>query len=187
MGIWQDVPGWLTEAEGTRLRELAVRKNVLEIGAFKGRATVAMGQVSHTITVVDHFRGDGYVGQTCPATLEGQWRDELAAAGGVIERTILMRGCFREVLPQLTPDNFGLIYFDADHTGEATKWALDWMCQNGLQKGQAVALHDYEPDGLPQYKEASDWIDVFANGFKSAAYPVAFEVVDRLAILRRVD
>jgi hypothetical protein len=39
---WTDVRGWLTEADGQKLQELAAGKTVLELGSSCGRSTCAI-------------------------------------------------------------------------------------------------------------------------------------------------
>src|SRR5258708_4656047 len=42
----EEVCGWLTDAEGRKLAELAADKRVLEIGSCEGRSTICMAQVA---------------------------------------------------------------------------------------------------------------------------------------------
>jgi hypothetical protein len=57
-----DVRGWLTEAEGRKLQELAIGKTVLELGSYCGRSTCAMAWTAARIVAVDWDFGDEQAG-----------------------------------------------------------------------------------------------------------------------------
>ena len=52
---WQEIDGWLTEAEGICLQRYGKDKRCLEIGAYKGRSSVALAQVAREVISVDPF------------------------------------------------------------------------------------------------------------------------------------
>lgn len=135
---------------------------------WHGRSTVCLAAASRSLLSVDHFRGDGFAGgyDTLSPFLK------TAEKYGLRERMGLLIGDLHRVLPQLDPRAFDLFFYDADHTGETTAFALDWA----MQSVSTVAIHDYSP--LPQYAGAVAAIDHYA---RESGRPL--RVVDTLAIL----
>lgn len=54
--------GWLTANEADELRRLAQGRTVLELGAWKGRSTVVLAQVSQYLVSIDKHEGISEVG-----------------------------------------------------------------------------------------------------------------------------
>lgn len=160
--------GWLTDAEFEELRRLARGKRVLEIGAWKGRSTVALAQSAEHVVSIDHFRGDGYTGAafTLPEFVQNLDHHHVRS------RVTLIVGDMVDALMVCRPD-FNLIFYDADHTGAATRHALSWI---GDDAHCAVAVHDYSP--APQYRDAVAEIDAFADRTGRA-----IRLVDTLAVM----
>src|SRR5690606_33397197 len=105
MNRWHNIDGWLTHSEGAELQRLAGGRDVLEIGAWHGRSTVAMALTAHRVFSVDHFRGDGYTnGAPNIATFLAN-----LATHGVAPAVTTLAGEQRDILPKLRGD-FGLVF-----------------------------------------------------------------------------
>ncbi len=170
MKHWTEIQGWLSEAEGGELQMLAAGKTVLEVGAWKGRSTICLASVANHVVTVDHFKGDGYTGAAF--TLPDFVRT--LADHDCRDRVTPIVGGQRDVLPLLCGHRFALIFYDADHTGEETQFALRWASRFPWAR---VAVHDYDPR-QPQYTDAIAAVDDFAR-----ASGRALRVVDTLAVL----
>jgi hypothetical protein len=72
------VDGWLTPDEGQALMNLAHGAVVLELGAYRGRSTIALASVAKRVVSVDWHRGDPAVGNS--DTL-GRFMANVEAAG----------------------------------------------------------------------------------------------------------
>lgn len=148
--------------------ECAAGRDVLEIGMWKGRSTVAMAATARSVVSIDHFRGDGYTG---PAnTLPECWQNLIDHE--VRNRLTMMVTPYAMGLPLINASRFGLIFYDADHTYEATRDAFRLLVPD-MRLGSHLAVHDYEP-GYPGVQLAVADVE---------HYFVRMQVVDRLAIL----
>lgn len=136
---WQDIDGWLSEAEGRILASLATGQHVLEIGTYKGRSTACMAVVAQRVVSVDHHRGDDRTGRgnTVAAFLTNM------EAAGVSERVLSIVADAAFVGRYLAHDAFGLVYIDDDHSFDSvlasTKLAL-----MKLESGGTIAWHDWD-------------------------------------------
>lgn len=64
-------PGWLSPADVAELTRLAAGRTVLELGAWKGRSTVALARVARYVVSVDRHRGiEGHDADSLPEYLE---------------------------------------------------------------------------------------------------------------------
>ena len=139
---WQDVEGWLTEDEGNTLRTLALGKTVLELGAFKGRSTVAMAEVAKLVVSVDWHKGDDRVGHNDTAH---EFLANLDACG-VREKVVAVVGRIELVATLLAQDRFDLVFIDDDHS-EATGRSLDFAMDVVRDRG-VIAMHDWSLLGV---------------------------------------
>lgn len=172
MPDWRDVQGWLSESEGAELQRLAAGLTVLEVGCWKGRSTVCLAQAAARVVSVDHFAGDEYAGRafTLPEAVE------TVAALDVRGCVTLVAGAFADVVPLLRLERFGLFFYDADHTYQATADALAAIL-GGASPSAPVAVHDYDP-AQPVWADCIRAVDEAAR-----RHGRAVRVVDRLAIL----
>lgn len=169
-----DIQGFLTEAEGAALQEVTKGKVVLEVGTWKGRSTAFMAEVAKEVWTVDHFFGDEWAGKafTLPDfvnTLHGMAHRD---------RVRVLIGNHREMLDRLNLSRFDVLFYDGDHSGKETEWALDlWVSRNrrGFDPATTVCVHDYGHPHMPQVKTTVDkWAEVFQFTIRT---------VDQLAIL----
>ena len=131
---YQSVPGWCSDIEAAALQAAADGRRVLEIGTWKGRSTIAMAATAESILAVDHFEGDGFAGKSNPSH---ETLDRFAPYSEVIAVCVADWRIVRELLD---PSRFDLIYYDADHTYEATADFLDWAAT----LGKPLAIHDVD-------------------------------------------
>lgn len=175
--IEPELDGWLSDKEFTELRRLATSRTVLEIGSWKGRSTIALVETAKHVVAIDHFAGDGYTNKAPPDLLQ-QFVTNLDARG-LRDKVTLIVGDMRNILPALRASEFDLIFYDAEHSGESTRFALNWAA--GVKRSAVVAVHDYN-HGYEHYREAAEAIDEFAKNMGRK-----IRLVNVLAILDPVE
>lgn len=124
---------------------------------------------SHVVSV-DWFRGDEYTGPafTLPEAYANLYKYN------ALDNVTLCVGNFMSFLSWLKLADFGMAFYDADHTYETTAAALSVLLRsiNG-----PVAVHDYDPK-QPMWVDAIRAVDEAAR-----AYDRRIRVVDRMAVL----
>jgi hypothetical protein len=135
-----DAASATTEEECEALFRLATGKRVLEVGVWKGRATIAMAQSARVVHAVDWFMGDRHTGETF---IFPEFYANLRRYGA-LGKVVIHWGTFEEVLPLFADDVFDFAFLDGFHTYEATKEVYDWV--NPL--ANVLAFHDYGRDEL---------------------------------------
>lgn len=169
--IFPSVEGWLSDAELTELQRLARGVDVLEIGCWKARSTVALSHVARHVWSIDTFTGDDWTGRalTLPEALQN------LIDSGVRDRVSLLCGDVRDLLPVFDPFGFGLMFYDAAHDYETTAWALRLFHQRSGFCG-SIAVHDYDHNS--NHAGVRRAVDEFCDRVEMAA-----TVVDRLAVI----
>ena len=118
---WRDVPGWLEEYEAAALQELARDKDVLEIGSYCGRSTLALAETARLVFALDWHLGDADVGSRDTV------QDFLTNIAPVRHKVCLLMGRVEDVGPKLAGP-FGMVFIDGSHRREQvvhdTKLAL---------------------------------------------------------------
>jgi hypothetical protein len=151
--------GFLSQKEADALMDLAAGKTVLEMGAFRGRSTVAMALSAKSVTSVDWHEGASEIPQY-GSTLE-QYRKNIAPYPNV-EPIV---GRFEDVLPAMKGREFDLVFVDGEHSKESVirdmKLAIAF-------KPDVIAVHDW---GLFEVTEGLETFGVAPE-----------KVVDTLAI-----
>lgn len=149
-----DVTGWLTEAEGRKLAELAQGKTVLEIGSYCGRSTICMAQTAKHVDAVDPFDGRATPNQR--DTFD-EFSENIKRYG-VRDRISAYRGASSYTVP-LMSTRFDLAFIDGAHDYhsvlEDAKLAASKLKPDGL-----LVFHDYarDPDIDPGVTAAVDAI-----------------------------
>lgn len=133
---WLDIDGWLTREEGDALRLLAVGADVLELGSYKGRSTVAMAEVARHVTAVDWHRGDAGCGRA--NTLQAFIANMLAH--GVADQVSAI--VCRVDQAEFPPASFDLAFIDDDHEGDAPLVATR-LALRCVRPGGVIAWHDW--------------------------------------------
>ena len=140
---------------------------MLELGTFRGRATFALARSAELVWTVDWHQGDQY----------GVPSDSLGIFAQGLERhphrsrIVAVVGSFDQVLPQLLPGRFDVVFCDAAKQGDALRWELEQALRQ-LRAFGDLALHDWGR------WEVSDQAARLGLG--------APEVVDSLAVWRGV-
>lgn len=176
---YRTISGYMHHDEAEELQDLARDRFVLEIGCFQGRSTIAMAHTAREILTVDHFVGDDFVGEinTRAAALENLDNFELLKSGKV--RLLLSDGfaAFRYLDLSL----FDFIFYDADHTYEATKQFLE-LAEGCPEAGCPIAVHDYGHPDAARFAGVAQAVDEFVErkGF-------SFRLLHTLAILGELE
>lgn len=132
-----DVAGWLSEAEGRALGELAAGRLVLELGSCQGRSTICLAQTARCVHSVDGHRGDAHAGrQHSLLPLLANLRRY-----GVRRRVVMHIGRFGQVLPVLAPV-FDLVFIDGRHDARSVQHDTE-VAGRLLRRGGVLAWHDY--------------------------------------------
>lgn len=132
-----DVAGWLTEAEGAELAELAAGKHILEIGSYCGRSTICLAQKAISVHAVDTFdgRATDLPGNTLRTFQENVRRF------GVGDRVSPVKGTSSQVVPGL-PQVFDVVFIDGAHDYESVRTDTR-LAISVLKPGGLLAFHDY--------------------------------------------
>ena len=165
---WKDIEGFMDPLEGAELQRLARNRNVLEIGVWKARSTIAMVATAKHIVAVDHFHGDDFAGHANTGTVAWTNLCETKAR----DRVTLIIGDISHIRDLLDGREFGLIHYDADHTFEATASFL----QSIQLEGCPIAVHDYDQN--PNHAGVRKAVDEFVM-----ATGRTIQIIKRLAIL----
>lgn len=149
-----ELQGYMSDVEIYELLCLAKDATVLEIGAWKGRSTLAMATVAKKVYTIDHFRGDDFAGR---GHFLPEFCRNIEASG--VKNVFPLVGPQEAILPMLKHGKFDFLFYDADHTAEATRFALD-IFREMAWCGATVAVHDYDPH-YPQYAGVIAEVDEF--------------------------
>ncbi len=169
---YRHAAGWLTEPEAEALQAIAKDKTVLEVGTWKAKSTIAMAATAFHVVTVDHFAGDGFAGVGNPGTQA--WENIVKAEAQ--ERVTMMFTPWEIAQRYLAWDQFGVVFYDGDHTLEATKRFLELAVDNTYAHEAIIAVHDY--DTKPQHWGCRHAVDEFV-----ATYGYRFALHDTLAVL----
>lgn len=161
-----DVAGWLREAEGKKLAELAAEKRVLEIGSYCGLSTICMARTAAQVQAVDYFDGRGT--PEPQDTLE-QFEKNLTRYG-VRDKVQIRHPAASHLIEECD-----LIFLDGAHDRESVqadiKKYLPFLSEGGL-----IAFHDYDEPCHPGVTEAVD--ELLAAGGELV------DVTEKLAVVR---
>lgn len=142
-----DVEGYLSEEEGTLLYLMAaldVPENgvIVELGTYKGRSAICLGQSGRDVHCVDHFEGEANVGAAHFDHIAGGYFDEACRN---FERYNLTP--FIHQYDSLTaaagfaPESVDLLFVDAAHD-ELSVRADFAAWTSRVKPGGIVAFHD---------------------------------------------
>lgn len=164
--------GFLTIDEGRALTRYAMGHRAIEVGVWKGRSTAAIAIGAEHVLAIDTFLGDDDTGRahTLPEAFHN------VEVSGMLSRITLVCGNFFDLLPCLDLGAFGFAHYDADHSGDCTRRALQVF--TALPPSAVLAMHDYDPAQFPHVVDA---VDTYGA---SLGWRIA-EIVDRMAFLQR--
>lgn len=147
------VSGFLHPVELEKLAELAINREVLEIGSFMGLSAWGMAITAKSLLCVDTFRANSAGQQQMPyfTTYEAfqkatvRYRNVTAFLGT------------SEEAARAIHDRFGMIFLDAMHTYEDVRDDIQrWWPR--LNPGGWMVFHDYGHADFPGVKRAVDEI-----------------------------
>lgn len=164
LDIAHDCKGFLDEAEGLRLYELAREHSglgpLVEIGSYCGKSSVYIGTAAResggNLICVDHHRGneeqqrgqqfhdpDLYDAEAERLDSLGQLRRTLSRAG--LEDTAVVMVTSSRLASELCGGSFGMVFIDGGHSFEAAR--TDYECwAHRVAPGGILAIHDLFPD-----------------------------------------
>jgi hypothetical protein len=126
--------GWLPDNEVAELQRLAKGRTVLELGAWKGRSTVALSQVAHYVVSVDRHQG-------IPGHDDDSLPDYLSSVR-ILSNVAIVVAEFDRFCPLLC-DYFDLVFIDGDHDADSverdTRTALEHTTLSAN-----LAFHDWD-------------------------------------------
>ena len=176
--------GWCTGAEQAELARLAEGRYVLEIGGWQGLSTIALARAADFVVTLDHWQGDADTERVAgPHTREQllpRWLANIHTAG-LAAKVAPFCGVLGDVLTLLDPRHFGLIFYDADHDADSTRFALDWAWPGMVERAAmglptTIAVHDFKPQNQ-RYAETNATILEWASRHR-----LEMQRVDSLAI-----
>ena len=129
--------GWLEEGEAAELQRLAAGKTVLELGAWKGRSTVALASVASYVVSVDYHRG--IVDRPGVDSLP----DYLASVRG-LDNVAIVIAPFERVVP-LFDSFFDFCFIDGSHDEDSVYRDTTLAREHVVGP---VALHDWDLEGV---------------------------------------
>lgn len=165
-GFPRDVPGWLTEAEGSELSRIATGKDVLEIGSYCGKSTICMAQTATSVTCVDYWDGRG---TAVPANTWDSFKRNVRDYG--VDHNV------KTLNPDAMPptESYDVVFIDGDHAKESVKAdiskAIGSLRQDGL-----IVFHDYKSEQDPGVTAA-------VNEFIESGAELVYSV-ETLAVVR---
>lgn len=138
-----EIPGWMSAFELRWLAEQAkTRRRIVEIGAWRGRSTRALGDsTSGVVWVVDDWSGAGWdYGEDLLNVRERFFENtrDLFAIGRVVSIETSSEIASRV----LRDDHFDMIFIDGDHSYDAVKRDIK-LWSPLLARGGLLCGHDY--------------------------------------------
>lgn len=137
---WRKVDGWLTDAEGEALANLARGLVVVELGSWKGRSTVCMAATALSITACDTFRGDEHTG---PSATLGDFLANTRDCPNVVAIT----ADFNHGLLSVPSQSADLVFIDGQHDS-ASAYRDAMIARRILKPGGTVAFHDFNASSV---------------------------------------
>lgn len=145
------ITGFMHPAELEKLAELAVGKDVLEIGSFKGLSAWAMGIGASHVTACDSFKANsaGQVQLPHLTTLD----DFSQAVSRYSHVTVHVMTSAQAA--EVIQEDFDMIFLDAMHTYEDVKADIArWWPR--VREGGIFVMHDYRHWDFPDVERAAD-------------------------------
>lgn len=134
----EQVPGWLTRAEGELLWQRAAGLPVLELGTAAGRATVCLAQSADRVLSVD--RND--------QSEAAEWVRRF----GYADRVEFQRG---DVTSVPAGHRYGLVFVDTGHDAASVERDIGIALRH-LAPGGVLAFHDYPDPSWPDVRRVVD-------------------------------
>lgn len=133
--------GWLTVEEAEQLALLARDRNVLELGAWKGRSTVLLaGSAKHVVSVDRHTGIPGHGGDSL---------DEYLGNVRGLPNVSVVVSDFQTFVPLL--GRFHLAYIDGDHD----EYSVYRDSRLARPHADVLAFHDWD---FPEVRAGAAWL-----------------------------
>lgn len=145
------VEGFLHPDEFEKLVELAVNREVLEIGSFKGLSAWGMAIVAKSVCCVDTFKANSAGQQQMKELTTYQ---DFTNATWRFTNVARFVGTSEEAWP-FVPGDFDMIFLDAMHTRiDVQEDIRRWWPR--LRIGGVFVMHDYRHSDFPGVEQAAD-------------------------------
>lgn len=140
---WSEVDGWLLTDEALLLQEVAKGARVLELGAWKGKSTLALASTAKHVVTVDTFRGDADTGE---ADTLGEFLANVRRSGlhGRIEEVV---STIEAAAPEIRRRRFEVVYIDASHDAESVERDTA-LAMEALLPGGTILWHDWDYESV---------------------------------------
>lgn len=150
-----DIPGLLYEHEGYILQELASGRNVLEIGAYMGRSSIALAYSANRVTSVEHFNGDTMADRVLSMNYHRH-----VLNSGASGKTALIEADFFEIYGQgkINLLAYDMWWYDANHA-PPLPYELDFF---------KIILDLYKAPRMPQNERKPQVRILAVHDFKEA-------------------
>lgn len=132
--------GWLAEAEAQLLQQLATGKTVLELGAWRGRSTVAMAETATYLVSVDRHQGIAGID-------ESDSLPHYLAAVRTYPNVAIVIASFEQFVPLLADQKFDLVFIDGNHDRQAVARDTELACD---LSPDVIAYHDWDFEQVRQ-------------------------------------
>ena len=152
MKSFNEIDGYSFGEECEKLAELSRGKVCLELGAFKGRTTVAMASTAKRVHTIDTFNAgeDGQEQKNRTTTLN-EFKENISGYKNIKYYV----GDRKEYIDKFKLKYFDLIFVDSDHTYKSVKEDIQ-LCLPRLKPGGMIVFHDYTIDNYPGVRLAVD-------------------------------
>jgi predicted O-methyltransferase YrrM len=138
----------ITERETKVLAELAADAGeAVDVGSAYGYSAVVMASAGAQVTTIDPHTGEN------PGTLEVMRANLIAY--DVEDRVTPLIGTSQQILPELEPASFGLVFIDGDHREPAVTHDVQWALKL-LKPGGVLVCHDLDEATCPGVRAALD-------------------------------
>lgn len=131
--------GWLSTVEADTLCKLAAGKRVLELGAYKGRSTVALASTAAHVTSVDWHKGDPDVAKATNDACVDTFPEFLANTKAYTNITPIVKR-IADAAPELRTQTFDMVWIDAGHDFENVTHDMRLALE---LKPAVIAVHDW--------------------------------------------
>lgn len=139
---WKDIEGWLFDEEAELLIKYARDNNVVELGSYCGKSTVAMAGVAKQVMAVDTFDGRATTSQK--PTLE-----EFMNNTKDLNVTIF-KGTTTD-MSELIKIKTDLLFIDADHSYEGVSSDFTLYFPKVKSKGYIILHDSYGENGEEEH------------------------------------
>jgi predicted O-methyltransferase YrrM len=138
----------ITQAETKVLADLAADAGeAVDVGSAYGYSAIVMASAGARVTTIDPHAGEN------PGTLEVLRAN--VATYAVEDRVTPLIGTSQQILPELEPASFGLVFIDGDHREPAVTHDVQWALKL-LRVGGVLACHDLDEATCPGVRAALD-------------------------------